>query len=833
MHGVRNRDETHLGTGAFVVPRFGFKLSRLARVLAAALLVLILTAQPASAHAYLVRSDPAPNALVATGPKAVTLWFDEAVDPSYSTIEVVDSNQAHVEAGTASTVPGDPRQLTIGLKPVGDGTYSVLWKALSATDGHVTRGLYAFSVGAASPGAGLRAPEQQAVEGESDAVSIAARGLELLAILTLVGAIVLRELVLRLAPGEVDEEPRVLQRWFQVCAAALALALIGEAARLVLQARLATGAADPGQLAQVLFDTRLGTLWITRWVALSVLGVLVIRVRTRVAVVIALAEASVLFVLYTGILADPALVGRLGELWSALNRVGIAAHLVHIAPLFLFVLAIVLHDAATRRFVTIALALGVLLTLALESHGAADGDLSLAVGADWLHLCAVSAWIGGLITLVWIAVGASFGERWPARVARFSRLALASVVVIALTGVYSARFEIPSLGALLQTQYGLVLDAKVVVFAILTAIGSVQLFYMRRRIASARTPDERAGAQSDFRRLVSAEASWGVVAIGLAGLLTLLPPARAQLPTPPAVEQPAEPQGVPAAPAEPGVLVLYGRPDADLNISLRIAIADDRQQRFEVAADGGNDQPVTGILRVFLEFAWLERDTGTERAIADPAADGHFAATGAYLTQPGMWRIQVVVRRAGRQDVSSVFPYYVARPAVASGANDPDAVDWLRRSDGVMNRLSTLRSTQELNDGANAVVVTDLAYAAPDRVDMRIAGQGESIAIGGTQFYETNGVWTDQPRVQPFVFPNFANAATLADARLGRGEIVDGKPMQIVLATEPGPPDAYFAYWIGTDDHAVHQLVMVAPAHFMLQRYIDFDAPIVIQPPIK
>ena len=37
--------------------------------------------------------------------------------------------------------------MSVGLGDQPPGTYTVLWKALSAVDGHVTRGAFAFTVG--------------------------------------------------------------------------------------------------------------------------------------------------------------------------------------------------------------------------------------------------------------------------------------------------------------------------------------------------------------------------------------------------------------------------------------------------------------------------------------------------------------------------------------------------------------------------------------------------------------------------------------------------------------------------------------------------------------
>jgi hypothetical protein len=47
-----------------------------------------------------------------------------------------------------TAVPGRPLKLQAGLGKLDDGTYTVSWRAVSRVDGHVTRGAFAFSVGA-------------------------------------------------------------------------------------------------------------------------------------------------------------------------------------------------------------------------------------------------------------------------------------------------------------------------------------------------------------------------------------------------------------------------------------------------------------------------------------------------------------------------------------------------------------------------------------------------------------------------------------------------------------------------------------------------------------
>lgn len=787
---------------------------------------LIATTPLVSAHAYLVRADPAPNSVVATTPKQVTLWFDEAVDPNFSSVQILDASQARLDQNDLTAIPGDPMQIHTSLKPLPDGTYTVVWRVLSATDGHITRGVFSFSVGRPSRTAAPAGAGEQSGLGESDLGSVLVRWIHLLSILTLVGALFFRDFVWTRS-RESEDSPAVV-RWKQLFAAVLAIALIAEIARLILQARLATEMITPEQVAAVLFDTRIGTLWVVRWVALTVIGVLVLGVRTRVTAVLAAVELVALVILYTGILGNPGLLGQFGQLWTNLLNTGVAGHIIHIAPISLFVFAVISLDKTTRKLVIYSLACGVLLTLATGSHSAKQGDISLAVLVDWLHLAAVSAWMGGLVAFVWLispawrALTLEARPSWLATlVSRFSKMAIASVFIIIATGIYSARLEIPSWDALFSTLYGQTLDFKIILFAILLVMGAVQLLWMRRRIVRSQTPEQVAGVFENFRRLIRAEVTVGILTIGVAGFLTLIPPARSELSGRPAIPSPS---------AEPPSLLLFGHPAPNLNFSLAISTSG-TEQDYDVMVTDANNQIPPDLLRVILEFTLLDQDIGVTRVNLDPGAGGHYTAVGDYVPLPGMWRVRVVVRRKGVEDTAAEFPYYVPAHIGANATGDPVARDWLEKSDAAMNHLTNLRSLQELNDGAHGEVTTQYEYQAPDRMHLQIVGEGESIAIGAVQYYFEQGVWQTRTRVDPLVFPNFANARQVGTARLGRTETFDGKAMQVVVGTDTTSANVHYAYWIGSGDFRLYKFAMVAPAHFMVQSYFDYDVPVQILAP--
>jgi len=111
--------------------------------LGTAMVILLVTAVPAWAHATLVASSPADGTVLRALPAAVTLTFDEPVRPVTADIDVLDPDGKRV--GGAVTANG-PR-VTVALpRTGGQGTYTLTWRVISA-DSHPVGGALAFSLG--------------------------------------------------------------------------------------------------------------------------------------------------------------------------------------------------------------------------------------------------------------------------------------------------------------------------------------------------------------------------------------------------------------------------------------------------------------------------------------------------------------------------------------------------------------------------------------------------------------------------------------------------------------------------------------------------------------
>lgn len=107
-------------------------------------------APSADAHALVKATFPADGAVLDAMPEEISLVFNEGVDAPTAALRVHDDHGDRVDVGDASVDPDDGTRIRVAVEPsLGDGTYIVTWRAVSA-DGHPVKGAWLFSVGASS-----------------------------------------------------------------------------------------------------------------------------------------------------------------------------------------------------------------------------------------------------------------------------------------------------------------------------------------------------------------------------------------------------------------------------------------------------------------------------------------------------------------------------------------------------------------------------------------------------------------------------------------------------------------------------------------------------------
>ena len=350
---------------------------RLLTVLVALLILVSLPAGAAQGHAFLERSDPAANSVLPQAPREVRMWFTEPLEPAYSRAELFDAQGRRVET-EPSQVGTDPKELVLPLPPdLPRGTYTVLWRNVSAADGHPQVGFFSFTIGTVADVQVPAPPPPLPVGFAPTWLDALGRWLGLLGLTGLLGALVCWRWVIcpSLEPLVPGRRGRVVSSVRALALASLVVALIGSLVGLGVQAWNAEGQLSLAGIRGLLSGSRFGLLWSLRVTLLLALGGSLARRTT----------------------------------WSEpLSSRGLA--------------------------VRAALGLAAALAYSLSSHAAAQpAGRPAAIAADWLHLIAASVWAGGLLALLAGLILARRGdtERWrevyALAIPRFSTLAIASV----------------------------------------------------------------------------------------------------------------------------------------------------------------------------------------------------------------------------------------------------------------------------------------------------------------------------------------------------------------------------------------------------------------------
>jgi copper transport protein len=339
-------------------------VKRIPRVLAAMLVVgiwLSVAATEAFAHASLESSDPSNGELLETTPDRISLTFTEPPDLSLTTIGVLDEAGAPVPTGPPELAPGSDFEVRVRLDPVPDGVYTVTWRTVSATDGHVTSNAFSFGVGV-SPGAIRPVPGASGETEPPSATVVAGHWLLYLGLVVLFGAGVTG----LVAFGASSVRPWLL--WIGWVSAAIGVVLMTLAERTAVGVPLGT-----------LLSSEAGGKLVLLAVAVGVTGVAVLAALLRPG----RATLTALAVTAAGAMLARATGGHAGSAWMVLAQwlhfMGVGTWIGGLAWLFLGLLRR-LEPARVRRFSTLA---GIALAVVVVS-GLLRSWNELGLGW-WLH----------------------------------------------------------------------------------------------------------------------------------------------------------------------------------------------------------------------------------------------------------------------------------------------------------------------------------------------------------------------------------------------------------------------------------------------------------------
>lgn len=486
-------------------------IARRARLLATVAIagcVALLCAAPAAlAHAELLGSSPASGATLSKQPQRVVFSFGENVGGTLGAVRVYDAAGNEVDDANVAHPHGDARAIGVGLKAgLRDGTYTATYRVISA-DTHIVYGGLVFNIGHASSSSKVTVAGLIKRNESGEATKLAfgvVRALDYVSIALLLGALAfvviawlpaLRALV-QAEPSASQAASRAFARRIErlLCAAVLlgfAVSVLG----ILLQGASASGtslwASLKGDVIGDTLGTRFGAVWAARagdWLALGAL-----------------------------------LLGSRALRRSLSASVDAHSGEVHAGP-------------RPPRAVLAAIALGaayIAITPALAGHASIEQPTWLFFPSDVMHVLAASVWVGGIACLLLALpaatrelAGAARTRLLLATLARFSPLALAAVVAIAITGVIQALIDVRSVHSLLDTTYGALVLVKIALLLVLIALGWVnreRMLPALRRLVDARETPGTVGVHA--RRTLRGELTLMLCVFGVtAALIAYTPP---------------------------------------------------------------------------------------------------------------------------------------------------------------------------------------------------------------------------------------------------------------------------------------------------------------------
>lgn len=111
----------------------------------AVLFVSLLLPSSLWAHAYLVKSIPAQRATLYRAPAQIQLWFNERLEPRYSSFTVSAADGNLVETIKSAVDDRDAKLIAAALKPLPPGRYLIKFRVLSV-DGHIVEDQFPFTI---------------------------------------------------------------------------------------------------------------------------------------------------------------------------------------------------------------------------------------------------------------------------------------------------------------------------------------------------------------------------------------------------------------------------------------------------------------------------------------------------------------------------------------------------------------------------------------------------------------------------------------------------------------------------------------------------------------
>ena len=572
------------------------------------------------AHANHINSVPAPNSELDESPDRVIIWFSEPIEESFSVITVLNSAAERVDLDDSARDSSEPTAMSVGLPPLENGTYTVVWKNLSAVDGHKVIGSYVFSVGEPiSAGAQIDSAEQPLLQTVSDPWL---RWLIFVAAAIVMGGLIFEIVVsVPVVFGESSRESwqsaatTASDRWSKLSLIALGVMIVVMVGQLLQQTAVISGDSaftpDFEILRTVAFDSSWGRMWIYRMIAVvAVVALLFLARRTAF-------ETTERDDEYEQSLVGDSFIAQLSALFGLV---------------FLGLISVSSHNAASPSEVK-----------------------TLATATDFIHLVSSMVWLGGVIYLA-ISVpillrnltSVDLSELLNASVSRFTLIAVMSAGTLVVTGIFSSYMQVTAPAAT-ATPYGWFLVGKILLIIPLFGLAAANGFRIAKRFGS--------GGEQTFRKSLLFETGLVVAVFVAVGWLASLEPAR----------QYAGRMGI-------GVdgHVSY-RDSADATVfDIEIEPAEVGKNDIRVQIARTNDDPIDNAVDVRVRLKFVDDDLGEPFVSLRDKGNGLWELKDAQLNIAGEYQAEVVVQRPDAFDSRTAFRFDAASASTAADAISPD-----------------------------------------------------------------------------------------------------------------------------------------------------------------
>ncbi len=520
----------------------------------------------ASAHAYIIKSTPAENQVFKNSPQRIQIQFDESVQSAFHSLQVLDELGNRVDLRNGNINKENHSILEGSLKPnLPDGNYHIVWKVISS-DGHSVNGVIPFSVGKVDSKSTISSKPTQSL---SNANVMGTYWIEYISLLLFVGL-----LFFSLFVYKIDKNNRTVA--FKNTKGLLLFFYFGILFSVLISLFVETKNYTNGTwpsvfhknlLMETINNTKFGSVWVIQLLLLIVLA---------------------------------------NSLYMAYRKEQKNSFYWWLSAFFIGIF--------------------LLLAKAFIGHASMQND-RLPILFDFIHLLAVSIWLGGLIGISYLLpkIKKEEGntENYWKTVQRYSISATISVALLLATGIYASLKYIPNYYSLLHTTYGKVLCGKIILFLVMLVLGLIHLIKGKR-------------SKNRLGKSVWFELSIGIIVLALSSILTNLPTA---------MESPGPYSDI--------------KQNKGYSISLNTTPNIVGKNTFKIKITDKNHHNVDSIQQVTLTFTNTDMSMGSNTTQAKKASSGVYETQGFYTNMAGHWKVKVHILTNSLDSVDVEFNYIV------------------------------------------------------------------------------------------------------------------------------------------------------------------------------